>query len=137
MQTQACQSDGTNVSTLLSFHQESQIPLAHAAAVISILQSMIKIEGFFLCLLGPYPWHMEIPRLGVELSYSCWPTPQPQQCRIGTVSATYTIAHGNIESLTHCLRPGIEPATSWLLVRFISAAPQWELLKIVILCLSV
>ena len=25
------------------------------------------------------------------------------------------------------MRPGIEPATSWFLVGFISAAPQWEL----------
>ena len=22
---------------------------------------------FFFFLLGPYPWHMEVPRLGVEL----------------------------------------------------------------------
>ena len=25
-------------------------------------------------------------------------------------------------------RPGIEPASSWILVRFVSAEPQWELL---------
>ena len=45
-------------------------------------------------------------------------------------SAAYTTAHGNAGSLTHWARPGIEPATSQLLVRFVSAAPQWELLKI-------
>ena len=32
-------------------------------------------------------------------------------------SATYTTAHGNARSLTHWWRPGIEPATSWFLVR--------------------
>ena len=39
----------------------------------------------------------------------------------------YTTAHGNTRSLTHWARPGIKPATSWFLVGFISAAPQWEL----------
>ena len=43
------------------------------------------------------------------------------------MSATYTTAHGNAGSLTHWARPGIEPATSWFLVRFVSAVPQWEL----------
>ena len=31
------------------------------------------------------------------------------------------------------MRPGIEPATSWCLVRFVSAAPRWELLNVKIL----
>ena len=34
----------------------------------------------------------------------------------------------NTVSLTHRVRPGIEPVSSWILVGFISAAPQWELL---------
>ena len=29
----------------------------------------------FFCFLGPHLWHMEAPRLGVKLGYSCWPTP--------------------------------------------------------------
>ena len=45
------------------------------------------------------------------------------------MSAAYTTAHGNVRSLTHRARPGIEPATSWFLVRFVSAAPSQELLK--------
>ena len=61
---------------------------------------------FFLCFLGPHLWHMEIPVLGSNQSYRCWPTPQPWQ---------------------HLwVRPGIEPETSWFLVGFLSAAPQWE-----------
>ena len=48
------------------------------------------------------------------------PTPQPQQRGIRAASGTYTTAHGNTESLTHWARPGIEPATSWFLVRFIN-----------------
>ena len=34
--------------------------------------------------------------------------------------ATYTTAYGNARSLTYGARPGIEPTTSWFLVRFIN-----------------
>ena len=44
--------------------------------------------------LGPYPQHMEVPRLGVQWSYSCQPTPRPQQCQIRAASATYTTGPG-------------------------------------------
>ena len=33
---------------------------------------------------------------------------------------TYPTAHGNVGSLTHWARPGIEPASSWILVGFVS-----------------
>jgi len=52
---------------------------------------------------------------GSNRSCSHPPTPQPQQHRIWTESATYTTAHGNAGSLTHWARPGIEPTTSWFL----------------------
>ena len=42
------------------------------------------------------------------------PTPQLMQCRI----------------LNHWVRPGIKPASSWMLVRFVSAEPRWELLHL-------
>ena len=40
---------------------------------------------------------------------------------------TYTTTHSNIRLLTHSVRPGIEPASSWVLVRFISAEAGQEL----------
>ena len=43
--------------------------------------------------------------------------PQPQQQGILAANTTYTTAHGNARSLTHWARPGIEPASSWILVR--------------------
>ena len=46
-------------------------------------------------------------------SCSCQPVPQPQQFWIQAVSVSYTAAHGNAECLTHSVRPGIEPASSW------------------------
>ena len=51
-------------------------------------------------------------------SYSCRPTPQPQQHGIRATSAIYTAAHG--DALTHWARPGIEPTTSSFLVGFIN-----------------
>ena len=54
---------------------------------------------------------MEVPRLGIELELHLQPTPQPQQCWI----------------LNHWSGPGIEPAFSWILVRFITTEPEWEL----------
>ena len=76
---------------------------------------------FFFFFLGPHLRHMGVPQLGVK---------SEQQCQIWAMTATYTTAHGNIGYLTHWGRPGIELATSWFLVGFVSTAPQWELLYI-------
>ena len=53
------------------------------------------------------------------------------------MSATYTTAHSNAGSLTHSVRPEIEPVTSWMLVRFISAELQWELLLLSLIYLRI
>ena len=42
------------------------------------------------------------------------------------------MAHSNAESLTHWVRPGIDPSSSWILVRFITAEPKQELPKALI-----
>ena len=47
------------------------------------------------------------------------PIPQPQQHWIWATSATYTAAWGNTRSLSHWATPGIEPGSSWMLVRFV------------------
>ena len=49
--------------------------------------------------------------------------------QIRATAETYTTAHSKAGSLTHWVRPGIEPATSWFLVRFVSTVPQRELLS--------
>ena len=46
------------------------------------------------------------------------------------MSAPYTTTHGNAGPLTHGARPGIEPKSSWILVGFIPAEPQQELLHL-------
>ena len=40
---------------------------------------------------------------------------------------TYTTAHSNAGSRTHRVRPGIEPASSWIPARCVMTAPQREL----------
>ena len=38
-------------------------------------------------------------------------------------------SHSNSRFLTHWVRPGIEPASLWIWVGFVTAQPQWELLS--------
>ena len=54
-----------------------------------------------------------------------------QPHRIKATSANYTTAH-SAGSLIHWARPRIKPTSSWVLVRFISAEPQWELQNVVV-----
>ena len=57
---------------------------------------------FFFFFLGPYQWHMEIPKLGVKLEpqlpayITATATPDIQ-----AMSAAYTIPHSNAGSLIH------------------------------------
>ena len=74
--------------------------------------------------LGPLPQHMEVSRS--TQNYSCRPRPEPRQRRIWAVPGTYTTVTATVGSLTHWARPGIEPISSWILVRFVSPAPQQE-----------
>ena len=80
------------------------------------------------CFLGLHLRHMEVPRLGAESELQLPPyttvTAMPDPSRI---CATYTTALSNAGSLTHWARPGIKPAFSWILVRFIIAEPLQEL----------
>ena len=82
---------------------------------------------FFFCFLGLYLLHMEIPRLGgpSDLQLPAYVTATAMQNL--SRSATYVTAHSNAKSLTYSARPGIKPATSLFLVRFVSAVPHPEL----------
>ena len=56
--------------------------------------------------------------------------------QIRAASLTCTTAHGNAGPLTHRVRPGIEPASSGILVRFVATEPQWDPLKSLFLILT-
>ena len=72
--------------------------------------------GFFFFSPPPFLWpylqHLEVPRPGVKLELQQRPTPQPSQFWIQGESATYVTDGSNAGSLTHQVRPGIEPASS-------------------------
>ena len=73
---------------------------------------------------------MEVPRLGVKselLQLLAYATATAMKDP-SHVCDLRTPAHGNTRSLTYWVRPEIKGVTSWILVGFISAAPQWELL---------
>ena len=95
-------------------------PATHTPPPCFIFHDLIFFFCFlFFCFLGPHLWHVEVPRLGSNQSCSHWPIPQPQQHQIRAASMTYTTAHGDAGSLTHWVRSGIEPETSWFLVRLL------------------
>ena len=74
----------------------------------------------------------------MSLNFSCRfpPTPQPQQLRIWAAFSIYTTAHSNTGSPTHWTRPGIEPASSWMLVEFVSTAPHGNFYVYIFSCQS-
>ena len=91
----------------------------------------MSLHFLFVCLFvfrSPYLWHMEVPRLDVESELQVLACATATATGIWDVSVTYTTADSNRRSLTHWMRPGIEPASSWILVRFIITEPQGELL---------
>ena len=46
---------------------------------------------------------------------------------IGAAAAGLHHGHSNTRPLTHWMRPGIEPTSSWILVGSVTAEPWWEL----------
>ena len=75
---------------------------------------------FSFFFLGQHLWHMKVPWLGVELELQMKSIPQSQQLGIQAISANYDAACGNAGSLTHRARPGVEPASSWTLIGFLT-----------------
>ena len=71
---------------------------------------IVFIYLFIYLFLGTHPWHVEDPRLHVELELllpayaTAIATQDPSRI------CTYTAAHGNTRSLTHWARPGIAPS---------------------------
>ena len=89
--------------------------------------------SFLFLFLGLKPSHMEFPwaRSPIETVAD-----RLHHRQIQATSATYTTAHGNTRSITHWVKPGIEHASSWILVRFISTEPWWEVLTVILICIS-
>ena len=88
---------------------------------------------FFVCLfifvfLGPHLMHMEVPRLGVEselypLAYTT-ATVMPDPSHVCDLH----LSSQQRQVLNPLSKTGIQAASLWLLVRFVSAVPWWKLL---------
>ena len=85
----------------------------------------VEVFFFFLVFLGPYLWHMEFPRLGVEpeLQLSAYTTAtamwDPSRiCDLHRSSWQCQILNPPSEA-----RNQIKPASSWILVRLVTAEP--------------
>jgi len=81
-----------------------------------------------LFFLGPNLWHMEVPRWGVKS--------EPQPLAYATATATQDssqvcdLYHSSQQHriLNPLIEARIEPTSSWILVGFVTAEPQQELL---------
>ena len=62
----------------------------------------------------------KFPDLESNQSCSCQPMPQPQQCQIQARLWPTPQLPATLDPLTHWARPGIEPLSSWILVRFVN-----------------
>ena len=68
---------------------------------------------------------MDVPRPEVKSQLQLLVYTQSQQHQIQAASVTHAIACGNTGSLSHSARPGIEHASSWILVRLVGFLTCW------------
>ena len=118
------------------------------------LSDLIQSHGFqqylissnsWICICRCLPWKpdlcIKLPRwffvcflwVFVLFCFVFRAAPSPYGSSRGPIRAAVASlhhSHSNARSQTHWLRSGIESASSWILVRFISTAPQQRLLKL-------
>ena len=90
--------------------------------------AMMGTPGFFV-FLGPYPRHMEVPRLGVKLELHLL------VCTTATAITTtwnpswvFDLHRRSWQcQILNPRRPGIKPASPRILAGFVSIKPRWEL----------
>ena len=85
------------------------------------------VHDLYFLLLRAAPGAYGDSQAGVKSELQLPASARARAMQDQAMSATYTTAHSNAGSLTHWAKPGEEPATSWFLVRFVSAVPQQEL----------
>ena len=104
-----------------TFHYLTYFTLKHWHHLLLLCSlSLVSMTAVFLALLS-FGWFFFFFAFfgAISVVYGrFWAT--------GWIGATAT--HGNTRSLTHCERPGIEPACSWLLVRLVTAESQQSFL---------
>ena len=88
--------------------------------ILGLALSNLQSQNFFFFFLGLHLQHVEVSRLGVELELQL----------LAYATTTLDLSCICAGSLTHGARPGIEPASSRMLVGFITAEPQRDLPRV-------
>ena len=95
----------------------------------NLIPSIMLYNFFFFCFLWSHLQHMEVPGVGVELELQL-----PDYITV-IVTPDLSSICGNSGSLTHWVRPGIEPPSSQILYCILNLLePQWELLRNLCIC---
>ena len=89
---------------------QSSVYLFFSCVAHALVSHLITLFYFYLYGCTCSIWRF--PGWGSNWSCSCRPTPHPQQDQIWATSVTCAAAYGNTGSLTHWVRPGIEPESS-------------------------
>ena len=78
------------------------------------------LNEFFCFFERPHPWHMEVPRLDTELELEllAYATSTATRSTSTALSVIYIAAYCDARS--YWGRPGIQPISSWILVRFLT-----------------
>ena len=93
---------------------------SHSSLFFHLFRVSFSVQTFFFGGgVETHLQHMAVPVLGVELELQLLAYVPAQQHGIWAVSVTFTIAH-NIRSLTYWPKPEIKPASSWILVWFLT-----------------
>ena len=74
-----------------------------------------------------------LPGQGLNQSCICQPMSQSLEHQIQAASVTYTTAHDNGRFLTHWMRPGIKPASSWFILMNHNRSPKFVCLLLMAL----
>ena len=87
-------------------------PLNNSGMCSSLRTTSLDVwKLFFFFAATPVAYGSSQARV-LNQSCSCWPMPQPWQHQTWAASMTLASARGNAGSLTHWVKPGIEPASS-------------------------
>ena len=84
----------------------------------------MNLAGIYLFIDLPLACESSQARVKLELQLLAYATATPDQSLVGDLHHSWQ----QHRSLTNWSRPGIEPVSSWILVRFITAESQWEFL---------
>ena len=109
------------------FYEAIEMKIWVLSYFLLIWDIMLIDLSIYLCFLRLYPRHMEVLRVGVELELQPPAYATATATQDPATSATCTTAQGNARSLTHWVKPGIQPVSSWIVVVIVSTALQQEL----------